>query len=315
MSRYQLAMSPTGTRMQSGLPKGSPADGVLRARGMTLQGVVVTVYVYDSHQAANTVADGTTPNTIYCDVLCYGKHEGVVPRVLVTHGERAGLQEGDISIPRATTIAVNGPLDQLQTNPAMMDGDHVIIGFLEDDLKKPFILRYMSHPSSDIGNDGNPAGQRMRLKEADGQPRFTKHKGSYWGIDADGNMVFDLTKAHDGSSYQSTGAEPPPLGDGSVGNVTLKLPAMAKVTVQIDGGASFVLDKNGADATSTLGDGAVHTAISEHLEDLWNELVQWLSMATVLTSLGPSAPFPTIPGPPPAWAAAIQSGKMSLPDG
>jgi hypothetical protein len=315
----------------------------LRANGLRLKGVVVAVYVYDSDNATNTLDDGTTANGVYCDVLCYGRHEGVIPRVLVTY-DRQGLHEGEISLPRATTMAVNDQFDIAKTNPASMDGDHVIIGFSEDDLKQPYIVGFVPHPSADVGNDTRLIGHRMRIQQADGNPRFWKHRGIFWGVTDDGNAMLDLTRANTGA-YHGDGSEPDPPVDGSVGNYTIRLPQAATLTLEItkgaqqgdgtddpsssttlvlennkitlmnEGGAGVLIQDKDGNAVLTLGDGAVHSAIAEHLQTLWTNLVTWLSAATVLTALGPSAPFPTLAGPPPAWDPSIQSGKLSFPDG
>lgn len=333
--RWELAISPSGTRQQSGIPKGSPARNPLRANGMTFRGVVVAVYVYDSPEGPNTIDVGAQPNALYCDVLCYGRYEGVIPRVLVTF-DRSGMHEGEISIPRAARIAANETLDPDHTNPANMDGDHVIVGFIEDNTRQPYIQKYIPHPSSDIGNSSKPAGQRMRLKVLDGEPRLWKHKGMVWGANADGNFQVDLTEAHSGS-YQADGSEPPVAGDGSVGHFLVLLPAGSTAEVRIDGGDTFLLDGKDSNANMTLGDGAVHPAISEHLETLYTQLAAQVNqLATDLNLLIANynahqhlttiPTQPTTPGTPPAvgiptavqapaWNTSIESTKVAIPDG
>lgn len=344
MSRHDIRMTPAGARLQAGIPKGSPLSSPLRANGLTLHGVVTAVYVYDSASSFGAVEPaGLVPNAIYADVLCYGKHEGLLPRVLVTY-PRQGMHEGEISLPRATSMAISGDLDPQHTDPSEMDGDHVIVGFQEDDLKRPYIQQYMPHPSADVGNEGRAVGHRMRLKEADRDPRFWKHKGGFWGVDAEGNWVLDMTRAH-GGQYGADGTEPEPGIDGSAGNVKLRLPENSRLTIEITkgaqagdgtddagestilvleggkltltnaGGAGVVIADKDSSAVLTLGDGAVHAAISEHLEALWTQLTTWLTGTTVLTALGPSAPLPTLAGPPPPWDPTIKSGKVNFPDG
>jgi hypothetical protein len=142
--------------------------------------------------------------------------------------------------------------------------------------------------------------------------------------------------------YASDGTETP---DPGAGNVLVRIPEGRKVTIEIvrgawegldsssspeatklvvennrvsvvnDGGAGLIVEGKEGAATLTVGDAAVHAAIAEHLEAKWAELVTWLTTCTVLTALGPSAPLPTLAGPPPSWDVAIKSGKVSFPDG
>jgi hypothetical protein len=234
--------------MQSGIPKGDPKNNVLRAHGLTLQGVVVAVYPYDADGPSQTGLT-VTQNTIYVDVLCYGRHEGVIPRVLWTM-ERQGLHEGEIPLPRASSIGLGETLDTLQTNPTNMDGDHVIVAFLEDNLQRPFVSRSMPHPSADVGNDPKLIGHRMRIKTADGDPRFWKHKGVFWGVTKDGDAVLDLTRAHTGT-YEQDGAEPAPKVDGSSGNYKIRLPEMSKLTIEVTKGAQVGDGSDSPSASTT----------------------------------------------------------------
>lgn len=342
MSRYDLAISGGGTRFQSGIPKGDPRDAPLRSGGLSFQGVVVATYPYDSRSGPGQTQPEGEQNAIYCDVLCYGKHEGVIPRVLWMPGH--GMHEGDIRAPRVAKMEINGSLDLLASNPTAIDGDHVIVSFLEDDIRRPFVAAQLLHPSSDLGNSGRLIGHRMRLKESDGQPRFTKHRGVFWGVSDSGDFVIDATRAHPGV-FQSNGSEPEPGLDGSNGNIVLRLPESSKLTIEVtqgvqqgdgtdsdtastklvlengkitivnNGGAGLVVQNSGSAAQMVLGDGAVHAAIAEHMQTLWGQLVTYLTSATVLTALGPSAPIPVTSGPPPAWLASIKSNKSSLPDG
>lgn len=342
--RHKLAVSRFGTRLQSGIPKGSPANSPLRAKGLTIQGVVTGVYVYDSENGFGATSPVGVPiNGIYVDVLCYGKFEGLMPRVFVGY-TRQGMHEGEISLPKAASKTINGELNPQVFNPAESDGDHVIIAFAEDDLKKPFISQFIPHPSVDVGNENRLIGHRMRIKDSDGSPRFWKHKGSFWGVDRLGNFIADLTRSHSGDYLESC-KEPEPGVDGVAGNYTIRIPENSKLTLEItkgakngdgsdsdaestklilennkitilnEGGAGVLIQNKDGNASLTLGDGAVHSAISEHLETLWSSLVTWLTSATVLTALGPSAPFPTLAGPPPDWLATIESSKSSFPDG
>lgn len=297
---------------------------------MTYRGVVIAVHNYDSDaflDAAQPLADNAL-NAVYVKVALYGRHHGILPRVLWTQ-ERSGVHEGNIRNPRPAKLDITGsPLNIEQgTNPANMDGDHVIVAFLENDLLQPYVQRCIPHPSLDLGNDQRELGHRMRTKDTDGQVDYSKHRGSFHGVDENGNYVIDLTRAHDGE-YSALGIEPDPVEDGSVGNYDIKLPKGSKVTIQIEGGDSLVLEDKDGDAKLTIGDGAVSVAIADHFDSWWTTEVKpkldafdaAVQAHTHLYVFGPTGPAsagtpPTIPMQAPGYNAAITSGKTKISDG
>jgi hypothetical protein len=88
-----------------------------------------------------------------------------------------------------------------------------------------------------------------------------------------------------------------------------------KVSVRLGGGATLVLEDNGGSTTATVGDGAMHVAIVEHLRSLYNNLKSYIENATVQTGMGPSSTIQAASGPAPAWDSSIESTKVSIPDG
>ena len=321
MSRWTPQRDVHGRVIQSSIPTAPRAS---TPGGQTFRGVVIAVYVYDSADGLDAMANAPTYNGIYCDVRTYGRWNQIIRRVLWT-SDRQGMHEGAIDLPRPTTLDTAGDLNVNISNPASMDGDHVIVGFLEDDWAQPYIQRSIPHPSSDIGNDGKDLGQRMRVTDADGHPRFRKHRGVAWGVDKDGNYLIDARTAHKGE-YQENGKEPDPAEDGSSGNYVVKLPKASTVTISIEDGATLTLtDKDGA-ATLTLGDGAVKMAVADHLEVLYGNLkaefdafnADYLAH-THLYAFGPTGPGSG--GTPPAgaftapdWDPNINSDKLTTPD-
>jgi hypothetical protein len=95
----------------------------------------------------------------------------------------------------------------------------------------------------------------------------------------------------------------------------LKLDTSA-MTVQI-GGDSLKVEANGGDATLKLGDGAKHVPIVEALQQLWTQTkakADAHDLHVHPTAMGPSGP----PNPAlqmPEWDSAINSSKLSMPDG
>jgi hypothetical protein len=232
MSReFSSVRTGSGTLLQSGIPKRSAPFGLMRARGLLLRGVVTATYLVDdpNHPRADD-----EPVAIYCDVLCYSSVAGTrwrfLPHVLVAQ-DRGAMHSGRVWKPRAATLDVTGSTVDLDkaTNPAHLDGDHVIVGFFDDSLNQPVILGGVPHPSADVGNEERGAGHRLRLRQADGDPDFWKHHGALFGIDTDGNFEVDTTFANDGN-LQEDGKEQDPPTDGK-GSQSYRLPLDAEYRV------------------------------------------------------------------------------------
>ena len=115
--------------------------------------------------------------------------------------------------------------------------------------------------------------------------------------------------------YDGEGAEVP-KEDADHGNHTHKLPADAFWKVDIDG-ETLEAQKSGGDAELKVGDGAKHAAIVEALEMLWGQteaaINGWQSHTHPdgFGSTGPAASPPNFP----SWDSAINSSKLSFPDG
>lgn len=329
MAEYQPLFGANGELLQSAVPK--VTEPTVR-RGLLLRAVVTQTYVFDAPEPPVAVLQDTgtsfdpTPvdvthpakKAIYCDVWCYGtRYTGHLPRALVLQ-ERGGLHEGRIWIPRPARfdVTADGMDLNLATNPANVDGDHVLVGFIDDNPNQPVILGGIQHPSSDIGNSTRIAGHRMRLGVDDGAPDFRKHRGVFHGVDDEGNYVIDLRRAHIGE-YESDGSEPEPALDGSSGNVEIRIPRTSTLTIKIEDGPTLRLEGKEDEAKLTVGDGAMHVAIVEHLKALYEELKAKLDVFdshTHIYAFGPTLdPIPKIQAP--AWDSAIESSKVSFPDG
>lgn len=352
--------------LQGGIPKRPLEYGSQRARGLQLRGVVTATYVTDDLGRPRGGDAVFYPTGVYCDVLVYsGMHNmrwSYLSHVPVRQ-DRGGLHGGRIWKPRAATFDITGaPMDiQKATNPANLDGDHVLISFLEDSLNQPIIMGGVPHPAVDQGNDDRLVGGRFRLRLEDGDPDFQKHHGSYYGVDTDGNFVADTRWAHDGK-YKEDGKEPDPADDGK-GSHYYRMPSDAQrvtelldvvsavdqntaealvqelldktqfsrvikdavtwlmdggqLKLELDGGATLLIQGKDGAATLTVGDGAKHVAIVEALQQLYTQLQ--IKLTAFDAHVHPSAMGPTGPPAPlivaPLWDNAINSTKVSIPDG
>lgn len=342
-----------GTKLQSSLPKSRNYDSRSRTHGLLSRGVVVATYVTDdatghpaltsgSAHSNNPQSPGGLGVAIYCDVLLFPSIAGSrwcgLRNVLVSQ-ERSGIHRGNIWKPRAATVdVVTGNMDDALSNPANLDGDHVLIGFLDDAFDQPVILRSLPHPSSDKGNENYSIGTRTKLKLTDGDPEFWKHHGVFWGVDNEGNHIIDSTFANDGT-LAADGSEAAPPVD-SKGTQTRNLPKdathnlqlwdmsnpavpvrVAKVTLEDTQwvisfleGATILIDGTGPLATMTLGDGAVAVAVADHLETLYAALKLYIENAVVTTGTGPSSTIEAASGSAPSWDSLINSNKLTIPD-
>lgn len=244
MTRNRSAGFLGGTTKQSGTTAGmGPPRG---ANGLLLSGVVVNVY--PQVDGGSPFPDGMVPepSALFCDVVTYGTREGLYSHFLkgcLILGQ--GMHNGHVWIPRAATMdmtgEVNDPevLDSDTFDPMNLDGDHVLIGFRDQNLSLPVVLGRLPHPKQGVGNSTLPqAGHRMRLKKADGAVDLHKHQGSFYGVDKDGNIILDTTRAH-GGDYKADGTENP-AEDTTHGNVVVNVQKQAKLTIR-------GLDKAGAD--------------------------------------------------------------------
>ena len=158
------------------------------ARGLVVRGVVTRVYYLDALPAGLLVAggppspSGLAPAALYCDVLVYsgipGARTGLIPRVLITY-DAGGVHDGDVAVPRATRKMVADPTGRAPdedggASPAVFDGDHVLVGFMDDSIDQPFVLRYLRHPHADHAK--NPMavpGEKLGLIRAGARPPAT----------------------------------------------------------------------------------------------------------------------------------------------
>jgi hypothetical protein len=344
MAEYGGAQVGRGFRLQAGIPFKRSNSGGNNAGGLLLRGVVTATYVTDDAGHPQAENDKSPPIAVYCDVLVYSAIAGArwfgLRQVLVTQ-ESGGMHSGRIWKPRATSKDLLGKLDpEGSPNPAYMDGDHVLIGFLDDCLDYPIILRAVPHPSMDFKQEDAALGRRMRLKAEDGDPNFWRHHGAYWGADKLGNFLVDTCFANDGV-LQADGSEAAPPTESGKGDQTHLLPKealyqivvqdmanpeapeelarlkLAKDAFQILFAAALCLKAEGSAATAkvTIGDGSHAVAIAEHLQALYNSLKSKLDAFDAHvhpTGMGPSgAPSPTIGAP--SWDTAINSQRLILP--
>lgn len=309
IKEFQSRSGKNRQQQQSGFPQHKRVFPSVTPGSINLRGVVVATYV------AETV-DELLPGAVYCDVLVMSNmptvRGRVIPKALVMQPLGSGIQAGRVWKPRAATQTINGQPFTPQSvglNPGEIDGDFVLIGFIDDMMNQPVILGALPHPSRDIGNETKRPGHRMRLILEDGDPEYIKHHGSFYGVGDDGGFEIDTTNAHNGALLPD-GSEPEHT-EGEGGNVQVRLPAGANVTIEVDEGNSLEIQNSEGDTLFKIGDGAKHVAVGEPLKALYEELKLWCETHTHPTGVGPSGPSPQ---PAPAFDESIVSSHVSLPE-
>lgn len=328
-----------GFRTQGGIPR-KLRNPHSKPNGLLLKAVVTATYVTDTLEHPKATDFNNTPCAVYCDVLVYGSGPNMdwfnIPKVLVSQ-KRGGLHNDDLWKPKATSKNILNTLnDTFGSNPGNFDGDHVLIGFMNNNFQEPIILRGIPHPSRDVFNELYSVGKRIKLKEIDGDPDFVKHHGVFRGVDDKGNFVVDTTFGNNGNTEEA-GLEPLPDTTGTSGNQSFVLPKDSTYSVELKdmtvpiapfgtvkfelknedgnlqltvlGQDSLKVDGYSALATVTIGNGAVSAAIAESVQALWSQLL--ISLTAHVHGDATAAVFST---PLPTWDAnANNSNKLTFP--
>lgn len=343
------------------LPSGAALQGSLtpqsayRSDGRLLRGVVVsTLFSDDAQNPYNTPQ--TTAYGVFCDVLCYGGRDFGTPllvrRALVSQ-ERASIQGGDIWVPRAAALDVTGqPFSLPHCNIMHLDGDHVLVGFIDGSDAQPVILRSLPHPQADRGQAAAEPrdGQALRPTRAQGDVSLHKHHGTVTGIDAAGNVVTRTLYANDGS-LTPQGAPPPPPMSGELGNMVAQLHARAQrltellnmdapqspqvvlrevlsqtllhteflrasahLLIEDAKGRTLEAENGGADATLKVGSATHSAAVAEYLMALYASLKATLDTHVHASALGPTSTMQAGGFTAPAWDDRIGSTHLRIPE-
>ena len=191
--QYEPIELEDGTVLQSGIA--TPLEDMApppyeNTYGYIARGVVTKVYFTDDDGWAEKQWEN--PRGVFVDVRVFGKRQRPLFRVPVCQG-RGSLWDEDTYIPRGAALNIGGgplvtdssPGGTKPTEAHLMDGDHVLIGFLESDPLQPFVFPFaLPHP-----------GMRQAYNEADGRVRRIRHNGTLLVWDKDGNVSIDATGA------------------------------------------------------------------------------------------------------------------------
>ena len=138
-------------------------------------------------------SEGKQTNVL-CDVRTYGRYSRMLRNVPLLQ-QAEGLHDASIYIPRPSTQNLSGgPLASgsaakggVEPTPAeQLDGDHVLVGFLDNDPKQPVILPFTL---------GHPSAARKISKATEGRLRRVRHAGTSIEWSREGDLLLDATTA------------------------------------------------------------------------------------------------------------------------
>lgn len=183
-------------------------------RGTIYRAVVLRTFATDdSVRTEGQRKDSTRLQDVECDILLTSSlvHKPRVPVMQRNHG----VSDAALWVPRPSTRVVStatalnltrvsrrGTLESLPPNLADLDGDQVLVQFIEGDPEKPIIVGAESHPrtkrlvidgSGWTPGTGDPDGQRgtPELNE-----RYERYRGTEIRINDAGDMLWDTVGAN-----------------------------------------------------------------------------------------------------------------------
>lgn len=160
-----------------------------------------------------------------CDVLPYSGKYRAPPMRLVPVVQNGGWGRSDVAggwTPRGSTVAAAYPTAAAPlVNPADLDGDVVLIGFVEDDLQQPIILGRFHHQNAE---EPLPTWRARTPLLGPASVQVTRHRGTRAATDSDGNYTLDTSGASSGA-VDAYGAELP----GLEGDITFRGKASRRI--------------------------------------------------------------------------------------
>jgi len=249
------------------------------------EAVVLAVYYTDEETRL-------TQSCITCDVRLLGRQSRVLTRVPVLQMVH-GLWDEETAIPRPMTQNTEGgtlqtgvaqPTTGVEVTPAeVTDGDHVLIGFLEGLVNRPFIWPVMvPHPRA-----------KHMAKNEDGRVRRSRHHGVLVEVDKQGNYTIDARGACK-EELGPSGAELPNLGPGGTVTVLAKTAAGLEAKVKLDAASGKVTVESGVAVEVTA-----PSVVSTGTGGVPDMLVKWTALAGLMNALdlaAAQAGLPYVPG-------------------
>lgn len=214
-----MRVFPTGVFGSTELP---PVPAV---RGVVVGGP----YFADDQAERETSSRQRDPNfyqvtNVAVDVITYGgKFRSFLAKVPIVPQRHALNDYTGLWIPRAATmdLRTGGPAiltrdDGTPSDPKDLDGDHVLVEFLELDPSMPFIRNQLPHPRTSY-----------RQVRSSGPSLETRFRGVVVRVDEDGDVMLDTTRANGGDVVNDPSdamhGQEPPSDDNAHGHVNVRV--------------------------------------------------------------------------------------------
>lgn len=274
---FETQRTATGDIVQAGVRRrpGNAHRDVLNTMGWMTRAVILQSYYADQDDRNGWVKN--TQRAIVSDVRTYGRYSRTlmkVPHLQNVHG----LFDEDFRTPRASSQNIEGGAlvtqpsgSQAPTPAENMDGDHVIIGFLDNDPNQPAVLPFMmAHPKA-----------AYTPGSADGRVRRIRHQGTLLEWDQNGNFTIDATTA--AKQELAQGQEQSNSGTGGKVTFVTKDGSGNLASIHINENAEIHL-------ASAPGSGNEPVPLGNVIKDIMGQIFQALAQMQVGTAVGPSSP-------------------------
>jgi hypothetical protein len=249
---------------------------MLTPRRSHYRAVVVNTRVTD-----DPLADEVgTQYSVECDLLLIrsGSHAMNVPVLQRNHGIN---NVHDLWIPRPSTRVVSGNsalnLDRIlsprgtRVGPITayddVDGDHVLVSFVEGRRDYPVIVGALTHKKTNrivIAGSGwteATAAAKRGIPEKD--EYFTHHKGAEIRINDDGEVLVDTVGAYTDASTETVTADK--------GQIRFRVKDELRFTIECDGEDVLEVYKEGGTVHVDIGEGATeHIVLGDAFKALYN---------------------------------------------
>lgn len=205
---------------------------------------------------------------------------------------------------------------------ADLDGDHVLVSFLEGDSERPVIVGAMTHSRTRrlvVSGDGwREDGSGAARGEVGENEYYTRHRGTEVRINEQGDMVLDLLGATTDENNQT------PSSNTGAFRVRVKGGTASRATIEVDGTDVLEVFKQGSQVRVDLGQGAAQRLILG--DDFRSFLNDWLTHVfaqhqhtagtlvagvTAVTGLSGAVSPTTVPPLPPPSPLSYTGSQMS----
>jgi hypothetical protein len=245
-SPWETMQAYDGSVLQAGVPSrpSNQYQDASTVQGWITRAVVLSVRYPEEDDRKGV---GGKQVNVLCDVRTYGRYSRVLRNVPLLQ-RATGLHDQSVYIPRPSSMNITGgdlksgsaalgPVGDSGPTPAeQLDGDHVLVGFLDNDPKQPVILPFTL---------GHPFAAR-KVDKATGRLRRVRHAGTSIEWSKEGDLLIDATTACP-QELGPKGVEVPRVAGQkiTVTTGTQKVEIVKGARVKITSGSSMI------DATST----------------------------------------------------------------